>query len=237
VIDPATEQLALADDFNPETITDLIRHWAIATPDAPVLLSNAHTPLTYLGLAEVMAGIRQALNGWGYGRHDRIALIHSGGAEMAAALAGISGCATAVPLNPDKPISEFVLILRDARVKALAVEARMDTAACDAAARLKLPVIEIESVDPTGAGRIVLRARKNARRKAGPAEPGPARADDVAVLLETSGTSGHAKLVPIRHRQAMARGRRITAYLALTAADRCLSATPLFHVGGVMATL
>ena len=226
-----------AADFNPQTITDIIGHWAEATPDAPALLGDAQAPLSYAGLAEVMASIQGALNGWGYGRHDRIALVHSGGAEMAAAVAGICGCATAVPLNPDNPIGEFTLILRDARVKALAVEAGLDTAARGAAVHLELPVIEIEPVDPAAAGRIVLRGGKDAKRGAGPAEPGPALADDVAVLLETSGSSGHAKLVPIRHRQASARGRSITAYLALTPADRCLSAMPLFHVGGVSATL
>src|SRR5215468_12132804 len=61
-----------------------------------------------------------------------------------------------------------------------------------------------------------------------------AEADDVALLLHTSGTTSRPKLVPLAQRNIMASARHIGATLALTASNRCLNIMPLFHIHGLI---
>ena len=72
-------------------------------------------------------------------------------------------------------------------------------------------------------------------------EPSPddldAAADDVALLLHTSGTTARPKRVPIRHRNIVASARNIATTLDLGPENRCLDAMPLFHIHGLMAGL
>ena len=67
------------------------------------------------------------------------------------------------------------------------------------------------------------------------ARPGPAEADDVALVLHTSGTTSRPKIVPLLHRNLCASAHNIRATLCLTPEDRCLNVMPLFHIHGLMA--
>jgi acyl-CoA synthetase (AMP-forming)/AMP-acid ligase II/aryl carrier-like protein len=65
----------------------------------------------------------------------------------------------------------------------------------------------------------------------------PPAADDVALLLHTSGTTAHPKVVPLTQRNLMASAREIAVTLELTPADRCLNLMPLFHIHGLVGAL
>jgi carnitine-CoA ligase len=54
--------------------------------------------------------------------------------------------------------------------------------------------------------------------------------DDVAVLIQTSGTTGRSKLVMQTHRAYAMAGEGFPFWMELTAADRLLTTLPLFHV-------
>ena len=64
-----------------------------------------------------------------------------------------------------------------------------------------------------------------------------ARADDVALLLHTSGTTSRPKLVPLTHANLCASVANIQASLNLTEADRCLNVMPLFHIHGLVGVM
>ncbi len=83
-----------------QTICDVIRHWAERNPNKPAFIAEGQAPLTYGALTQLMDDFRETLNASGFGRGDRIAIVHPGGAEMAATTIGVAGCTTAVPLNP-----------------------------------------------------------------------------------------------------------------------------------------
>jgi acyl-CoA synthetase (AMP-forming)/AMP-acid ligase II len=64
--------------------------------------------------------------------------------------------------------------------------------------------------------------------------PGP---DSIALLLQTSGTTGKPKWVPLTHANLLASIDNITATYKLSPADSTLLLMPLFHVHGLVAAL
>ena len=73
-------------------------------------------------------------------------------------------------------------------------------------------------------------------RPAESAGDGP-RADHVALVLHTSGTTSRPKLVPLTHGNLCVSARNVARTLELTQADRCLNVMPLFHIHGLVAAL
>jgi acyl-CoA synthetase (AMP-forming)/AMP-acid ligase II/thioesterase domain-containing protein/acyl carrier protein len=185
--------------------------------------------LSYCGLVDTIDTVGQTLNDNGFGRGDRVAILHPEGRLMAAVLVAIKSNATAVPLNPDCTMGEFALQMRDMRVDAVAIGTDMDTPARGAAAELGLPLFDIQ---PDGAGAICLvppaQGCQASCENLGPAEP-----DDIAVLLATSGTTSHSKIVPILQRNMAARFSNMARTLRLSTDDRCLNLLRLFHGGGI----
>ena len=64
----------------------------------------------------------------------------------------------------------------------------------------------------------------------------PSDHDAIALLLHTSGTTGHAKVVPLRRRNLTASALAIGSHYALTPADVSHCVMPLFHVHGLVAS-
>ncbi len=60
--------------------------------------------------------------------------------------------------------------------------------------------------------------------------PGPARPDDPAVLIPTSGTTGRSKLVTQTHRAYVMAGEGFPWWMELEAEDRLMTSLPLFHI-------
>jgi carnitine-CoA ligase len=67
-----------------------------------------------------------------------------------------------------------------------------------------------------------------------PADPslgsGPARPEDPAILIPTSGTTGRSKLVTQTHRAYAMAGEGFPYWMELTSEDRLMTSLPLFHV-------
>ena len=62
-------------------------------------------------------------------------------------------------------------------------------------------------------------------------------ADDVAMILHTSGTTSRPKRVPIRHRNLAASAANIGGTYSLSADDVALCVMPLFHIHGIVASM
>ncbi|MCG8544703.1 MAG: AMP-binding protein, partial [Alphaproteobacteria bacterium] len=208
---------------------EVVRDWAARTPEAPAILFGAGQAYCYRDLLSRIDSIGRQLNGLGFGRGDRIAFVHPGGSEMALSILGLWSYATVIPMNPNCTIGEVALHLRDLRVKAVLMSAGMDTPARSAAGELSLPQVSLldEGSEP------VLRLTGTCRPDGAPERPGPVGADDIATVIVTSGTTGHGKIVPIRHRHLLRRNVYAAHQLALTAEDRCLNLLRLYHSGGL----
>jgi len=188
-------------------------------------------PLAYRELRELMERTVSRLNSMGIGRGDRVAIVLHNGPEMAAAFACVAAGAATAPLNPGYRPQEFEFYLSDLQPKALILEPGPSPAR-DAAQKLGVPVIELHAQREQGAGTFTLESAMSGK----PQRRGLAAADDVALLLHTSGTtSSRPKLVPLLQRNVTASARHMVETLQLQPGDLCLNIMPLFHIHGLMA--
>jgi acyl-CoA synthetase (AMP-forming)/AMP-acid ligase II len=185
-------------------------------------------------LAALTAGVRAQLNAAGIGRGDRVAIVMPNGPEMAACFLAVASTCAAAPLNPGYKAEEFEFYLSDLKPAALIVMDDEEGAACIAAARLGIPEIGLTPNDgPAGGFRLDM-----SRVPPSPVvRPGSAQADDVALVLHTSGTTARPKIVPLTNRNLAASAGHIADALALTPADCCLNVMPLFHIHGLIAAV
>ncbi|MBK1659824.1 acyl--CoA ligase [Paracraurococcus ruber] len=195
----------------------------------PAIRAPERPGLTYGGLRDLAERTVGALNGIGIGRGDRVAIVLPNGPEMAAAFVAIACGATTAPLNPAYKEEEFEFYLTDLKAKALVMQQGMDSPARAVAARLGVPVVELVPGDAAGAFTL----QGGTPGKA--ASPGMAEAEDVALVLHTSGTTARPKIVPLTHTNVTASARSIAATLALAPDDACLNVMPLFHIHGLIA--
>jgi len=188
--------------------------------------------LRYAALRRLAQDTARVLNGAGIGRNERVAIVLPNGPEMAAAFIAVAGAATCAPLNPGYRADEFEFYLSDLRAKALIVEQGSSSAAIAVAHKLGVAIIELRPTPELGAGSFTLDAGALAGACA---LPGPARADDVALVLHTSGTTSRPKIVPLTQTNVSRSARNVAATTALSAADRGLNIMPLFHIHGLIA--
>ena len=199
----------------------------------PAIGAPGRQPLTYGELQDLATDTVGRLNELGIGRNDRVAIVLPNGPEMAAAFMSIAAGATTAPLNPAYRAEEFEFYLTDLGAKALLVDADGNAAAEAVAERLGVPILRIETDDdaPAGAFRITGEAIGET------SVPGPAVADDIALVLHTSGTTSRPKIVPLTQANLTASAANIRATLRLTHSDRCLNIMPMFHIHGLIAAV
>ena len=216
------------------TIYHLLSSQFQKNPEANALLAPDRPPLTYQGLREQIDYVVRTLNTFGISRSDRVAIVLPNGPEMAAAFLSIAAGATSAPLNPSYPAAEYDFYLTDLEAKALVVMHGVDSPARAAAKNNNIPIIEISVSSSAPAGRFTMSGREQAPEGL----TGYADADDVALVLHTSGTTSRPKIVPLTQSNLCASSaNHIAATLQLTPRDRCLNVMPLFHIHGIMAAL
>lgn len=215
-----------------DTIPALLERAATSAPDRIALAAPARDALGYRALVSHVEAAGRQLGAMGIGRTDRVALVMRNGPAMASAFLAVACTAACAPLNPRLRADEYEFSLSDLAARAVIVEAGIDSPARSVARGRGLDVIELAVERDHGAGLFTLHGPA---RHAG--HERPARADDVALLLHTSGTTSRPKLVPLLHRNLTASALAVGSTLALDADDRCLGVMPLFHIHGLVASL
>ena len=199
--------------------------------DAPAIGAPGRTWLSYGALRTLGDEVATALHGMGIDASDRVAIVLPNGPEMATAFATVAQAATTAPLNPAYREDEYVFYLEDLNAKALLVEGGYDGPAFAAAQRLGMAIIRLSVPEGAAAGYFTLSSDLSGSASRAPA------ADDVALILHTSGTTSRPKIVPLLQSNLCASARNITASLALAPEDRCLNVMPLFHIHGLIAAV
>lgn len=213
------------------TIADLLNQGEASNV---ALSAPGRKPLTYGELRRHLETTRASLAALGIGRNDPVAIVLPNGPAMASAFVSVANAATTAPLNPGYREQEFSFYLEDLGAKLLLLERGSDSPARVAAERLGIAIAEVEETaeDPAGRFRVVGKGSKPPAPSSGAAE-----ADDVALVLHTSGTTSRPKIVPLTHRNVCASAAHIRESLALTRTDCCLNVMPLFHIHGLIAAV
>ncbi len=213
-----------------DTMTGLL---AKGVDDAPAITAPDRPALSHAALRALAGRVVAELNAMGIGRHDRVAMVLPNGPEMAGAFAAVACGATTAPLNPAYRTDEFEFYLSDLGARALLIQQGMDSPARAVAAGRGIPVIEL--IPGAAAGDFTL--RPEAPMSATAAHPGLAGAEDIALVLHTSGTTSRPKIVPLRHVNVTASAYHIGRSLELGADDACMNIMPLFHIHGLIAAV
>ena len=211
-------------------IPALTLHDLMSPGTGTALTAPGQSGLGYAALRAQMAAAVAALNSFGIGRGDRVAIVLPNGPGMATAFICIASGATAAPLNPSYKAEEFEFYMTDLGAKALLVEAGSTSAALGVAQKLGLAILTLHPAAPAaGAFSLAGPAGKAAAR------PGFAKAGDIALILHTSGTTSRPKIVPLSQANICVSAANIARTLAFTPDDRGLNIMPLFHIHGQMA--
>ena len=187
------------------------------------------------GLCALAERTRQALNGVGIGRGDRVGIVLPNGPEMATCFVGVAAACTAAPLNPAYTADEFDFDLSDLKPRAIILLDGDATPARAVAQRLSIPIMGLQPQADAAAGLYALQTSDLPAAAA--SQPGAAGPDDMALVLHTSGTTARPKIVPLTNRNLAASAGHIAASLALGPADVCLNVMPLFHIHGLVAAV
>jgi acyl-CoA synthetase (AMP-forming)/AMP-acid ligase II len=214
------------------SLPHLLEYQAKRIPEAPAILAPGRAPLTYGRLYQHIQDMECTLRAMGIGRRDRVAVALPNGPEMALAILSVAASATCAPLNPAYRTEELNNYFADLQPHALIMQAGMESPARCAALSRDVRVIELSPVWDADAGLFMLRGDKE---DAPPHEA--VGADDVALLIATSGTTSRPKIVPQTHVKLCVSAHSTGAALALRQSDRCLNILPLFHGHGLIATV
>jgi len=214
-----------------KTVIDLLER---GRDEAVAITGPGRKPLTHSGVRQQVTSTVSRLNELGVGRNDRVAIVLPNGPEMAIAFLAIAAGATTAPLNPGYREKELQFYMSDLEVRLLVIEEGSDTPARSVAEELGIPVAQLRGNSEAGSIRFDLVGDPVNER---PQQGGFAEADDIALVLHTSGTTARPKIVPLSHRNICASAHHIVESLALLPEDHCLNIMPLFHIHGLMAAV
>jgi natural product biosynthesis luciferase-like monooxygenase protein len=217
------------------TIYESLVGLADANPDAIAIFAPGRTPLTYHGLRRHLARVVGMLRSVTIERGGRVALVLPNGPEMLTAFLAVACGAEAAPLNPELSGDEFDAALEDLRVGAVIATAAMQSPLHKCAERRGIPILTVSFSADEPAGTFGLTQQEKALDSL--AIPSFAAADDIALLLFTSGTTSRPKRVPATHSALIAGARLTLDALQLTVADRYLCVMPMYHAHALITSL
>jgi acyl-CoA synthetase (AMP-forming)/AMP-acid ligase II len=201
---------------------------AVITKASPVIFS-------YRALAEQIERLSEKLRSAGLCPGDCIVMVFPNGVEFLVVFLAVAAARLiAAPLNPGYKTDELRNFFDDIQPRAIIVDSSSNAAVIEAAAGRS---VAIWSAHLESSGTVGLKGVPQLAR----CVPGNPAADDVALLLHTSGTTSRPKGVPLTQANVVRSALNIASHYGLTSADRSLVVMPLFHghglIGAALATL
>mgnify|MGYP001296138331 CR=1 FL=1 len=215
-----------------DTVTSLIANAAKRYTAAPAILAPGRSALSYADLWQQCLAIGTELRARGHGPRTRVGLAMPAGPEMATAYLAVVTHACCVPLNPGAQVAELRRWFDAAGVTCLLV-AQDDAAgaARQVAAERGLPIIEVVRDRRAPAGWLQLTPAGEPVGE--PAAVGCAPSD-VALVIQTSGTTGQPKVVELTHEGMVSSALSMIEAYQLTARDCTINVRPMYHVAGLI---
>ncbi|WP_055699293.1 long-chain-fatty-acid--CoA ligase [Streptomyces silaceus] len=195
---------------------------AAAHPEAVAIQLDAQT-LDYRSLDERSARVAGWLAAQGVGPGDRVAILLPNIPHFAVVYYGVLRAgAVAVPMNPLLKTPEITYSAGDCGARILLTYGPAAAEAGAAAAELGIGCTDV-TADDFAAALAASEARTDIVER---------DADDLAVLLYTSGTTGRPKGARLTHGNLGSNTATVVRELGLTATDTLFGGLPFFHVFG-----
>ena len=214
------------------TLRDVLAgHVARQPEDTFLVAPETGRNLSYREMERQSRLLARWLRAAGLRRGDKVGLyLHNGYQTALLFLGAMVGGYVAAPLNLLSQRSQLAYVLEHCDCKVLFTAREYEKQLGEALAAVKRP-IEAIVIDPD-APELFLEQRLPA------GEYEPVGAEDPALLMYTSGTTGTPKGALLSHRNLIAAAKSVAEWHGLTPADRCLSSLPLYHINGqVIATV
>src|SRR5579864_6508100 len=190
-------------------------------PDRPAILFEGR-PVSYRDLDETSSRVANVLSAMGIRRGDRVALYVPNIPAFPIAYLGILKLgAIAVSINSIFKAQEVAFILNDSQSRVLFTTAELD----EALGELDCPALERRLRVDRGLHRLIDPASSEFRTV-------EMEANDPALLLYTSGTTGFPKGATLSHGNVVSNTWSVVHHAGYRPEDRLLLFLPLFHVFG-----
>jgi acyl-CoA synthetase (AMP-forming)/AMP-acid ligase II len=203
-----------------QTIPETLAFWGERTPDALAFIVPGRPAATYATLWRGVRDVAEALISSGVGRHDRVVLLLPEGPALAMALLGTMSAAIAVPLPASLTASELKAALHNLHVAMALVSPTIAAESRDCLKQSGVPVLELDVVD----GSPAFPSWGEAPRAEEVSWP---HAEDLALVCQTSGTTGRPKRVPRTHGSLIGLGRLHRNPFGVRPADRVALVAPM----------
>jgi long-chain acyl-CoA synthetase len=187
----------------------------------------------------------EAIGGWiterNFPRGSRLAILADNHPRWVAAYLGIiaSGCA-AVPLDAALRADQVSKLLKDSGASAIFVDAKHASVVRPVAKEFNIGAILMDPdrrKDPVDPKDWLAHLPQIFAAGPGSFRPAPAKGDDLASLIYTSGTTADPKGVMLTHANLIAEVDAISTWIDLGPDDALLGVLPLFHVLAQMSNL
>jgi long-chain acyl-CoA synthetase len=205
------------------TFRDAIENNAARAPDAPfVLAPEPAAALTWQGLAASCDAFAAAMEATGVKPGDVVGfMLPNGLSALTVFLGAMAGGYVVAPFNLLAQDAQLDYVLGHAQPRVVFAAAdyahRLEAAAKRAGVAMRIVEVGVDGLGLEGA-----RPRSRAS----------VSADQPAMLMYTSGTTGVPKGVLLTHANMLHAGATVAGHQQLGPADRVLSSLPLYHING-----
>ena len=215
-----------------ETLIEVIEAHASSDPERThILLTDVGPEPTQITYGALTASARQVAGGLrerGVSSQDRVAIMLPTCAEFFDSFFGsLYAGAVPVPIYPPMRMSQVEEHVRRQASILRNAEARVLITVPEALKVARLLRALVPSLDFVG-------TVDDLKQGAEPVDPAPVRADDMALLQYTSGSTGDPKGVMLTHRNLLANLRGIGEVLEPSGRDTLVSWLPLYHDMGLI---
>jgi acyl-CoA synthetase (AMP-forming)/AMP-acid ligase II len=234
-----------------DTLGGVLLRAEATTPAVDALVIDGHK-LSYADLAKRAKKWAAAFSAMGVDHGDHVGLLLPTSFEFVEAMFGLSliGAVT-VPMNARYAPDELKYVTANADLVAVVTTDQISDAVdfCDRLAIAfpelpgsnakalsikaapKLRSIIVCGAQARGAGFL---SESEFKAAVSLVEPAPVGADDLAIILYTSGTTANPKGCLLKHGALVGNSRALAQQYALTAVDRFWSPLPIYHIAGIL---
>ena len=215
----------------PRTLNHLLSDAAARNPDGEALVCD-QVRLTWSEVDERVARLSAGLVGLGVRRSDRVVLLLRNGVEFPLALLATARLgAIAVPVSHRSRAAELRYVINQCGATAIVHDGALGSR-LPAAGEMPTLKTRVSVGEWPGSERFDTLFASDAS-----VDVADQRDDDVALLLYTSGTTGHPKGAMITHVNLIHAALSYSYCMELTTRDRSLIAVPMSHVTGIAALI